>query len=156
MRFLYTLRVLLISVEAIILLVAVLCWRYVSGDLQSFASSVQFNEKLVGYLMLVPIGLSGWIVNETRLTLTEHKEDSSVLVSWPEYWRLKVHAWVGLSYAAIFGIISLLPWMTISGIASGAGLLLFLTSTLGNLVVARDAFAARVRMHELLAGSKDS
>lgn len=154
MKLLYVLRVVAISAEATIVLAAGVGWLFFSPDIQRMASSIQFDEELVKYLMLVPMGLAIWIVNETRLMLIEDKERLRILTSWPDYWKLKVHAWVGLSYASVFGLCSLIPWATKGSLESGGGLLIFVVTTFGNLIVARGVFAARIRVTEVLEHGK--
>lgn len=151
MRTLYFLRVLVVSVEALVLATSWVCATYFHGALQGFAASLALNEEVLKYLLLLPAGVAAWVANECRMLLQEDKETIRTLTSWPDYWKLKAHVWVSLIYAALFAGISMIPWTAKSGISTGFGLLIFLTSLVGQLYLAIAVYAARIRAKEILA-----
>jgi len=151
MRAIYFLRVLLISLEAFLIGVAGLVWHHFSADLSHFATTISLNDEILKYLMVVPVGLAVWVANELRQLLQEDKGTTRFLVAWPEYWKLKLHLWVSLIYAAIFVCLSIAPWVVRAGISTGGGLLLFLTSIIGQLILSASVYAARLRVKEILA-----
>ena len=155
MRVLYFLRVLLISMEAVLLGIAGLAWYHFSADLSRLAATISLNEEILKYLMVVPVGLAIWVANELRQLLQEDKCTTRLLVGWPEYWKLKLHLWVSLVYAAVFACLSIAPWLVRAGISTGIGLLLFLTSILGQIFLAASVYAARLRVKELLANAPE-
>jgi hypothetical protein len=152
--FVYCLRVVLISFEALVLAGAWLSWTHFLGELQAFTVSVALNDEVLKYLMLLPVAVAIWVINESRTLLQEDKETVRILTRWPDYWKLKMHVWVGLTYAIVFAVMSVLPWVAKSGISTGIGMLLFLTSIVGQLFVAASVYAARVRAKEILAHAK--
>jgi len=152
-RALYAIRVFVISVEALVLLVAVLVWIYAQPLLDDVARGLGLNDELLKYLLLLPLGLAAWIVNEVRLLLHEDRETTRILTAWPDYWRLKSHVWVALLYALVFAALSIAPWVVKAGITRPSGLLLFVTSIAGQLVVAASVYAARLRVKEFVANA---
>lgn len=154
MRYLYGLRVALISVEAIVLALGWLAWTYLAPQLHDFASSLALNDEVLKYLMLLPTALAVWVFNEVRGLLQEDKDTIQLLVKWSDYWRLKVHAWVSLIYAVVFACMSLLPWGAKSGISTGSGMLLFVTSIIGQLSLAISVYVARITLKEIVAHAK--
>lgn len=150
MRILYTLRILIISFEALLLSIACLTWMQFDGELQSFAASLEPNQEALKYLMFLPVAIAAWVVNECRVLLQDDKETVRLLTLWEDYWRLKTHVWVALFYTLIFALISLLPWTVKAGIGSGGGLLLFIVSVVGQLVLASTVYSARIRVKEFL------
>lgn len=49
---------------------------------------------------------------------------------------------------------SLVPWAAKSGISTGIGMLLFITSITGQLFLAISVYAARIRIKEIIAHAK--
>jgi hypothetical protein len=153
-RFVYLFRVILVSLEAVILAVSWLSLTYFFDALQVFATKVELNEEVLKYLMLLPVGLAVWVINEAKLILQEDVETVKILIHWPDYWMLKTHTWVSLAYAIVFAVMSLIPWAAKSGISTGHGMLLFLTSIAGQFCLAISVYAARIRVKEIIAHAK--
>lgn len=151
MPIIYALRVSCISIEAFVLMSAWFAFSCFNTSLQSIAETLSLNDEALKYLMLLPTALAVWVINETRVLLQEDRETIRILTKWPDYWKLKTHTWVSLGYAVIFAILSLLPWVTKSGINTGTGMLLFLTSIVGQLSLAISVYAARIRIQEIIA-----
>lgn len=154
MRVLYTFQVIFVSFEALALVTGIYMGTNHGDALQAVAKSMSLNEDLVKWLMLLPVGIAVWIINETRLLLQEDKDTVRILTKWPDYWRLKVHTWVGLGYATIFSCMSIVPWVAKGGINTGYGLLLFSISLIGQFCVATSVYAARIRTKELITDAK--
>lgn len=114
------------------------------------ATSLSLNEDVLKNLMLMPTVLAAWVINELRVLLQEDKETIRILTEWEDYWKLKVHIWVGLGFAVVFVLISLIPWTAKSGINTGVGLLLFAASIVGQLFLAISVYAARIRVKEII------
>ena len=151
MKSLYAIRVAIISLEALLLCTAFAGWVVFESQISSAAKSLVLNDELLKYLLILPLGLGAWIVNEARVLLQEDKETTRLLTSWPDYWRLKMHIWVALSYALLFALLSIAPWTVKAGITSAAGLLVFITSIIGQFAVAASIYVARLRVREILA-----
>ena len=154
MRTLYLLRVVLVSIEALVLAGTWLAFSYFGSELESLATSLSLNDEVLKYLMLMPTALAVWIINETRVLLQEDKETVRILTDWADYWRLKTHTWASLGYAVVFGLMSLIPWAAKSGISTGTGLLLFIASIVGQLFLVISVYAARIRLKEIIAHAK--
>lgn len=151
MKFLYMLRVLVVSLEAVVLLLGLLAWTYLEVSLNKLASALSINEDVLKFLMLVPLGLFVWIANELRQLLVEDKDTIRILTAWPDYSLLKVHVWVALLYSVVFASLSVVPWFASSGVRAGWALLIFVASTLGQLLVAASVYSARIKVKELVA-----
>lgn len=151
MRVLYFSRVFLLSLEAVVLLVGLSIWINFPKEIDSVAGSMALNEEILKYIMVLPVALAVWVFNEIRTLLQEDKETIKILTAWPDYWKLKCHVWVALHYAVIFAVISISPWLVKSGITSGGGMMLFLISLLGQLVLSFGVYMARIRSREVLA-----
>lgn len=154
MHRLYLLRVVLVSVEALVLVSTWLVFSCFLREFESLAASLSFNDEVLKYLMLMPAALAVWIINETRVLLQEDKETVRILTAWEGYWKLKAHTWASLGYAVVFAFMSLIPWVAKSGIGTGTGLLLFVASIFGQLSLAIGVYAARIRVKEIIAHAK--
>ena len=147
----YSIRVTVVSLEALVLLSAGILWFLLRPELDSRANGLSLSEEFVKYIMVAPIGIGVWVVNESRLLLQEDKQSIRVLTEWPDYPMLKAHVWVGLVYCLIFAGTAIVPWAAKSGLSSGTGLLLFSTAITGQFIVAASVYAARIKVRELLA-----
>jgi hypothetical protein len=156
MRLIYAFRVVTVSAEALLLCAAFLVWKMFHEWLEIFAASLQVNEEIIKYLMLLPVVVAGWTINESRLLLQDDRETIRLLTLWDDYWRLKTHVWVALFYAVFFAALSMTPWTIKSGISTAGGLLLFVVSILGQLMVAATVYGARLRVKELLVRAERS
>lgn len=154
MRTLYLLRVVIVSVEALVLAGTMLAFFYFGSEFESLVTSLSLNDEVLKYLMLMPATLAVWIINETRVLLQEDKETVRILTDWEDYWKLKAHTWASLGYAVVFAFMSLIPWAAKSGIGTGTGLLLFVASIVGQLSLAIGVYAARIRVKEIIAHAK--
>lgn len=154
MRTLYVLRIVLVSVEALVLVGTWLAVSYFLSEFDSLSASLSLNDEVLKYLMLMPAALAVWIINETRVLLQEDKETVRILTDWEDYWKLKAHTWTSIGYAVVFAFMSLIPWAAKSGIGTGTGLLLFVASIVGQLSLAISVYAARIRVKEIIAHAK--
>jgi len=148
---LYFLRTLIVSIEAVILLAVPLAGVYFSQGLEFLAQTLKLNDEFLKFLMLLPLAVGAWVINECRLMLQDDKETTRILVGWPDYSKIKMHVWVSVFYAAIFGVLSTLPFWVKSGITTGAGILVFASSFLGQFSLAASVYAARIRVKEITA-----
>jgi len=151
---LYVLRVVIVSIEALVLAGTWLAFLYFGSELESLATSLSLNNEILNYLMLMPTALAVWIIKEARVLLQEDKETVRILTEWADYWKLKAHTWASLGYALVFACMSLMPWAAKSGIGTGTGLLLFIASIVGQLSLAISVYAARIRVNEIIAHAK--
>ena len=148
--FLYWIRVVVISFEALVLLLAAMVWVVFRSELEAAASVLTLNEEFLKYMFVVPVGVGLWVTNESRLLLQEDKETIKILTAWAEYRLLKTHIWVGLLYALLFAALSILPWAAKSGVSSGTGLLLFVVAIAGQFIVAASVYSARITLKEII------
>jgi len=154
MATLYTLRVIFFSSEALVLGLAWLIHLHFDQPIQIFASSLSLNDEVLKYLMMLPVAIGVWVINESRLLLQQDDQSIRILTAWPHYWRLRIHAIVGLAYAIVFSLIAFIPWTTKAGISTGTGMILFATSILGQLSLAASVYMARITVNEILAPLK--
>lgn len=151
MRALYCLRVALVSPEALVLAAALVGWTYFQTELATVAGGLAGTSDVLKVLLLLPLGLVAWVGTEVRHLLHEDKETTRLLTNWPDYWRLKMHAFVALIYSLAFAALSVVPWLLQGGVSQPGGFLLFITSLLGQLVVVSTVYAARLRVKEYVA-----
>ena len=156
MRTIYIIRVILVSVEAMILLCGSLIYWFFHNQFESFTKLFSFNDDILKYLMFMPVALAVWVSNEIRALLQEDNETIVILTSWNDYWRLKVHVWVSLGYIVLFASISIIPWLFGIGVKTGFGLLLFSMSIVGQLYIAFSIYKARIRIKEIITVLKKS
>lgn len=151
MRVLYFFKVMFVSFEAASLAVALVIWTYLRPELAAAAGDIAATNDVLKFVLLLPLGLVAWVAREVRQLLHEDKETTRLLAGWPDYWRLKVHAYVSLIYSLVFAGLSIVPWLLSSGVAGAGGFLLFITSLVGQLVVVASVYVARLKVKEVVA-----
>ncbi|WP_288842358.1 hypothetical protein [uncultured Deefgea sp.] len=149
MRFLYYLKVALVSIEALIITVMLLLFFFFIVEVNALAKSLSFNEELIKFLMLLPVGVVVWVFNQSRELVFSDAQQAKVIVNWPDYWQLKVHINISIIYAIIFCVFAILPWISKLGLSTGTGLILFTGSLFGTLVVAASIYFAKISINEL-------
>lgn len=150
MRLLYFSRVFFVSLEFLFLALTLLCARLFESHASALASTLAINEELIKWAILLPITLFAWCANEGRDLIFSNPEHSKILVNWPDYWRLKQHVFVSLIFLLIFCALSVLPWLSKSGITTGAGLVLFVAGCIGCGIVAAHIYAAKISINEIM------
>lgn len=148
---LYFFRTLIVSVEAFILLAALLAHQCFGAEINNAILKLSIDAEFSKLLMALPFGLAIWILSELRKLVFENAVATTILLQWPDYWRLKTHIWCSVIFAAVFVCISIVPWLLKAGISDGVGLTILLTSILGQLTVAGSIYFASFRIREVLA-----
>jgi hypothetical protein len=151
MKILYWLRTFLVSPETLWVLLGYLVSRVFRRQLQYIAEQFSIDAEFQKYLMLLPVGLFVWTINEARNLLVEDREAARILVAWPEYWKIKAHVCVALLYGLIFACASLVPWVTSLTLDTFEGMRVFLWAVVGELIVVVCVYWARIRVRESLA-----
>lgn len=151
MKILYEIRVAICSLEAITVALIPFAASYFIDDVHKFATQLAVEDEVMKFIVLLPLALSAWIINELRQLLIEDKEITKVLVAWPDYWRLKATVHVSLFYMVIFSLMSLTPWLIKGGIKSGLGLILFSASLIGQLILSLSVYNARINLREYMS-----
>jgi len=152
-KLLYTLKVILISTEAALLLSAALMFIFAKPYIILASQSLSINEELEKFIILAPIGISGWLLNELRQIVFEDEKSAKLLVTWPSYWKLKAHISVSLLYCGLFTLLAIIPWLTQKGTKTDLGFTLFTTGLTGLLIVASSVYTARFTIKEKLASA---
>lgn len=150
MRLLYFLRIIIISVEFIVILALAACIKLFVQQASIFSSSLTINTELTKWAILLPISLFIWCAKEGHDLIFANQEHSKILINWPDYWRLKQHVIVSLIFSIFFCVLSAYPWMSESGISTGEGLTIFFFSCLGSLVVAGHLYFAKMAIKEII------
>lgn len=153
-RVLYYFRTFFISFEALIILGLIYVVSIEQGQLKFIVSSISINDEMMKYLMLLPLGVATWIINELRQLVFEDEETAKLLIKWPDYWMLKCHIWVSVLYSFIFTILSVFPWLQKSGVTTGTGMALFIFGMTGQLIVAVSIYFARFSIREITIHAK--
>lgn len=149
MKMIFAARVIVISPEMVILLMAWLLVANFESSTNSLAASLDVNEDLVQYLIFLPLGLIGWIAKEAKDLIFADAEHAKQLVNWPDYWRLKVTIVIAFAFAVVFLLMAAIPWLSKSGISTGNGLVLFVAGIVGTVTVATSVYFAHISVKEI-------
>lgn len=147
MKIQYAARVIFLSFEMIIVMASWLLISNFETQATNLAHLLNINEEIVKYLMLLPMAICAWTIKEAKdLVFSEVKQ----LVNWPDYWRIKIHIYTCFFYAAIFFSMSVIPWLSKTGISDGRGLILFSSGVAGCMWVAGSIYFAQMSVKEII------
>ncbi|MDF2392655.1 hypothetical protein GWQ31_14995 [Aeromonas sp. 2MA4] len=110
-KLIYLFRVSLISFEFVFLLL----YLTFKNDAAYFIAEIMVRHKLNSdayeYLMLVPVAVFIWMVNEVTPILFPNEKMNALLHKWGNIWKLKLHVYIGLCYSALSFVACLLVWL---------------------------------------------
>ncbi|WP_271410752.1 hypothetical protein [Pseudomonas sp. Q1-7] len=149
MKFLYYVRVLLVSFEFLIVVFMAAIYLAFNDQIDTLILSGSPNEKAVDWLILYPMAVGAWVLNEARNVLFPTGGADSVLHQWEGYWRLKAHYNVGLFYCLFPIVPCVLVWL-FNSIFTSWGITLFFACVVVVSVSAISFYQANVRLRELL------
>jgi hypothetical protein len=150
MRIAYWIRVVTISQEMLVIVLGMSAWVAFQEPISKWASLISVDGALKEYIVFLPIALFTWAATEGRQVLHAEGDSAKLLVAWPDYWKLRAHVCVSLFFGFFFATASIVPWMFGVPLAKGIGLLVFLTTSIGALVVCTSLYFARIRIREAL------
>lgn len=149
MKVIYFLRVVLVSIEAFLIFGAAYLLYAHPNLAQSMADEVSITDEMLKYLTFVPVGVAGWIFVESRKLVFEKETMAKLLVSWPDYWKLKAHINATFLFAVVFTLVSFAPWFVKQHLTSGPGFVMFFLGIFGQFAVAASVYFAGFKIQEL-------
>ena len=144
----YFLRVIIISPEATILLLAYLALTF-SKEVSVISQKTSIVSEAVKTIALVSGPVLVWIFMECQKILFP-TEKQGVLQVWEGYWQLRIHSFVSLIYSVVFFITPFLLWALNLNLKNPSYFILFLCSLLGQFILALSVYHARIRIREII------
>jgi hypothetical protein len=154
-KIIYILRVLVISIEFLMLLIGWLIYSKCGVEIDGFAKAIKVNQKYIEGIMIIPPGIFVWILNEVRLMRVGDKDLTKILVTWPNYWMLKTHTCIQIIYSVIFLFMASIPWLTEYDIHSGIGFILFIIGSVGLGYSGLNIYWAGIHVKEILSFARN-
>lgn len=147
-QFFETIRFFFLSLEAVIVLVGVLVEARYSNHVLSLAASIKIPEEQLKYLVMFPAGLCSWTFLSGRRLLFPEKDKSSVLLEWPDYWRLKAGFSAALAWSLIFMGTSIIVWFANWKQPTSIALIALAVSVVGAAVCSLSVYNAQTNVEE--------
>lgn len=147
-QLLETIRFFFLSLEAVVVLVGVLVEALYSNQVLSLATSIKIPEEQLKYLVMLPAGLCGWTFLSGRRLLFPEKDKSSVLLEWPDYWRLKAGFSAALAWSLIFMASSIIVWFANWSQPTSSALIALAVSVIGAAVCSLSVYNAQTNVEE--------
>lgn len=151
MKMLYFFRVFIISIEFLAIIAGVLIYLCIK-DLQYFkALKLNLHDDALKYVVLLPLSLGAWVLKDSRSMLYIDKDTTRIVTLWPNYWQFKIHVFVSIIYSVIFFASSLVSWMLFGVIDFFIPAYIFLSSLIGQSVVAASIYFAKTTYLEKIS-----
>ena len=141
----------MISIEFLMLLLGCLIYSTFEVEIDGFAKAMKSNQKYIEYIMTLPLLIFVWVLIEVRLLLVGDKESIRILARWPDYWMLKVHTSIQITYSVIFLTLAIIPWFTVYGVNNGIGFMLFILGSFGLAYSGLNIYFASIRVKEIIS-----
>jgi hypothetical protein len=149
MKAIYYLRVIFVSIEALVILLGLSFFYYCGSEIVSFIVNFKPNDKALEWVVAYPLGLMAWMLKDGVSVLFPDSEKLKILHGWPGYWRLRAHFNVGLAYGLFAALVCVIVWLK-GGIGSAKELYIFLVSACVLSVSASSFYLANIKLKEIL------
>ena len=138
-----------ISVEFLVLLVAV-CMYWQCSLVRDLFASVMVSDELAIVLMGMSVAVSVWIFNEVRKVWWPDVKDKTILINWPNYFRVKCCCVIACCYAFLSSVLAIAGTVFKDCLAVGMGLYLEIVALLIALVDGASCWLASLTLHQIL------
>lgn len=145
---------LIISFEFLFFLLYVFFNTYAVSYIDVILTHNQINNNAYEYMIILPIGLFAWMVNEVAPILLPNEKVNSYLHKWKHIWKLKAHIYVGLLYSALSLIVCLGVWL-VGGDSIQKNIVLLLFALAVQISSATSFLLARVEISSILAKASE-
>lgn len=149
MKAIYYLRVIFVSIEALVILLGITLFYYCESEIVSFIVNFKPNDKALEWVVTYPLGLLAWMLKYGVSVLFPDPEKLKILHEWPGYWRLRTHFNVGLAYGLLAALVCVIVWLK-GGIGSAKELYIFIVSAFVLSVSASSFYLANIKLKEIL------
>ncbi len=148
-------RVIIISFEFLLIIIAI--FFYFNPDyVIPFSSAISENADLIKHISWFPIAMFIWVFKEAKKILSHEEDIEKVMQIWPDYWKLKVHFYVGLAYSFLFALAGLIVFAMGYTISTPKGFVLLISPVCGGVVVVWSFFRAQMEQMEIFRISSKS
>jgi hypothetical protein len=151
MKIFEILRFIIISLEAIILLILLTVFRYFPEIFESIGSQILSNKDVWKFLPTIPLIICGFSIKYAWKILTPFDNTSNrVLYEWPNYWKLKYRVLFSIFICGICVISAIIIWIFSSKLSFVMIGFIFITSCIIPLTVALNQLLAAFKIRELM------
>jgi hypothetical protein len=150
MRIFETLRFFFISLETLVVLVGLIVELQYSSQILSFVVSINPPDGALSYLTMLPVVLCGWNFASGRKLLFPQKDQSNVLLEWPDFWRLKAGFTAALAWSVVFAAISIVTSLSDWKVPTSMAWISLAVSTAGAAICSLSIYNAQTNVEEAL------
>lgn len=153
-KIIYYTRVIVLSFEFIFLLLSVLFNTHAINLIENALTLYTLNNDAYEYMIILPIGLFAWMVNEVTPIILPNEKVNSYLHKWEYIWKLKAHIYVGLLYSALSLTVCLGVWL-VGGASIPKSIFLLFVALAVQISSATSFLLARVEISSILARASE-
>ncbi|CAD7503070.1 hypothetical protein [Aeromonas hydrophila] len=149
-KLIYTLRVFLVSFEFVFILLYLTFKNDAAYFITEAMAQHKVNDDAYEYLMLVPVAVFIWMVNEVTPILFPSESINMLLHKWEGIWKLKLHVYVGLFYSFLSFSTCLLVWL-LSDDSTPQNMVTLATAIVIQAISAMSFLSAKIEMSSISA-----
>ena len=144
------LRVFFISLEFVAVLLCLVLFLSFPSIVKSFGERFIRHDELWKYLALVPAGLFGWAAKNCYSLLFPMKDSNALIAKWPDFWRLKMRAYIAILWIIFATIMALIAWAQAKIWSPSLVGIVYLSAILVAFISAATIWIAQVNIRQIL------
>jgi hypothetical protein len=153
--FIEFLRFVVISVEFIIILVAITLYLFFSDYIISLTALISEKTEIIKHLALVPSFITVAVFKKGRSLLFPEKDKKEILQHWPDYFKLRIGFEVATIYSVVFATIGFIGWTLDWSKSSPVPALSLFTALSGSTIVFYTIYKADIKINEIFIKEND-
>jgi hypothetical protein len=151
-----TLRFFFVSGEAVLVAVGILIETRYSAEVSALAALIKISDEQLQYCVMIPAGLCSCTFIYGRKLLFPDGSKSSILIDWPDYWRLKAGFSAALAWSVVFFVASIIVWFADWKQPTPIALIALFVSLCGSGMCAFSVYSAQINVDEAIGRSRRS
>jgi hypothetical protein len=151
MKFLETIRVIVISPEFLLLLSSVAIYIHWPAPFIDIGNQFKNNNEIWKFILTLPLAICGFSIQYAwKILFPKESGSNNSLLNWPNYWKLKLRVFVSVILCAIciFSAIFILIYSSV--LTEKIVGTIFITAVTISTTVAFNQFLAAFKIRELL------
>ncbi len=151
MKFLEIGRVIFISPECLLLLLATAIYFYYPESFIDIGNQFKSNYEVWKFIPTIPLTVCGFSIQYAwKILFPKENESNHLLLNWPNYWKLKLRVLVSVILCVACVLSALYIWIYINTLNEKAIGAIFFVAVSISITVAFNQFLAAFKTRELL------
>lgn len=151
MKLIETIRILLISPECLLLLLATAIYIYYPAPFIDIGNQFRNNNEVWKFIPTIPLTICGFSIQYAwKILFPKENESNHLLLTWPNYWKLKLRVLSSVILCVACVLSALYIWIYSNTLKEKELGAIFVVAVTVSITVAFNQFLAAFKIRELL------